>query len=62
MLSDVIRVKTSRTFPSLCRANMETAIANLKTMTWVQTIDYHDKYQNCGGDPVTAEVTNAMGQ
>jgi len=62
MLCDVGRVKTSRTFPSLCRANMETAIANLKTTTKVQTIDYHGKIQDFGGDPVRAGVTNDKGE
>ena len=62
MLTDVGKVKTSRTFPSLCRANMETAIANLRTITRVQTIDYHGKIQDFGGDPVTAEVTDDKGE
>jgi len=62
MLTDVGKVKTSRTFPSLCRANMETAIANLKTKTFVQTIDYHGKIQDFGGDPVTATVTDGKGE
>jgi tripartite motif-containing protein 2/3 len=62
MLTDVGKVKTSRTFPSLCRANMDTAIANLKTKTYVQTIDYHGKIQDCGGDPVTATVMDDKGE
>merc|ERR1712123_479975 len=62
MLTDVGKVKTSRTFPSLCRANMEAAIANLKTTTRVQTIDYHGKIQDFGGDPITATVTDEKGQ
>jgi len=62
MLTHVGKVKTSRTFPSLCRANMETAIANLKTKTFVQTIDYHGKIQDFGGDPVTATVTDGKGE
>ena len=49
LLSDVGRIKTSQTFPSLCRANMDTAIKNLKTTTKLQTIDYHGKMQVMGG-------------
>lgn len=62
LLSDVGRIKTSQTFPSLCRANMDTAIKNLKTTTKLQTIDYHGKMQVMGGDPVTAEVANENGE
>lgn len=62
LLTDVGKVKTSRTFPSLCRASMDTAIANLKNTTRVQTIDYHGKIQDVGGDPVTAKVTDEKGE
>jgi hypothetical protein len=44
-LKDVGRVKTSKTFPSLCRATMETAISHLETVARLQTIDYHGKMQ-----------------
>ena len=45
MLADVGRIKTSKTFPSLCRATMETSISHLETTARVQTIDYHGKIQ-----------------
>ena len=45
MLSDVGRIKTSKTFPSLCRASMETSISHLETTAKVQTIDYNGQIQ-----------------
>ena len=57
LLGDVGEVKTSRTFPSLCRVAMETAVRDLRTVARVQTIDYHGVAQAQGGDPVTATVT-----
>jgi len=61
MLSDVGRIKTSKTFPSLCRASMETSISHLETTAKVQTIDYNGQIQEFGGDPVSAEVVNDKG-
>ena len=62
LLEDVGEVKTSRTFPGLCRVGMDTAIQHLKTVARVQTIDYHGVVQDQGGDPVTATVTGEGGQ
>ena len=61
MLKNVGSVKTSKTFPSLCRATMETSIANLETTAKIQTIDYNGKMQDHGGDPITAEVIDEKG-
>jgi len=61
LLTDVGKIKTSKTFPSLCRVTMETSIANLETTAKVQTIDYHGQIQEFGGDPVSAEVVNDKG-
>ena len=47
-------IKTSKTFPSLCRVTMDTAIANLETIARLQTINYDGEVQSSGGDPVTA--------
>jgi hypothetical protein len=47
LLTDVGKIKTSKTFPSLCRVTMETSIANLETTAKVQTIDYHGQIQVC---------------
>lgn len=47
-------IKTSKTFPSLCRVTMETAIANLEMMARLTTINYNGEVQSQGGDPVTA--------
>jgi hypothetical protein len=51
-------IKTSKTFPSLCRATMDTAIANLETVARITTIDYNGSVQESGGDPVTAEIVD----
>ena len=48
------QIKTSKTFPSLCRVAMDTAIANLETVARLTTINYEGEVQNMGGDPVTA--------
>jgi len=61
MLADVGQIKTSKTFPSLCRANMETAVAHLETRARIQTIDYNGRIQEAGGDPVSVEVLNDKG-
>ena len=45
MLADVGQIKTSKTFPSLCRVTMETSISNLESTARLQTIDYHGKIQ-----------------
>ena len=62
ILKNVGTVKTSKTFPSLCRASLETVICNLETVARVQTIDYNGQLQEHGGDPVTAEVLDEHGQ
>ena len=61
ILKNVGSVKTSKTFPSLCRANLETVICNLERTARVQTIDYNGHVQELGGDPVTAEVLDESG-
>lgn len=61
MLKNVGSVKTSKTFPSLCRATMETSISNLETTARIQTIDYNGKMQDHGGDPITGEVIDEKG-
>ena len=55
-------IKTSKTFPPLCRASMETAIAHLETTAKITTIDYHGVPQDAGGDPVVAEVVDSAGE
>ena len=42
ILNNVGSVKTSKTFPSLCRATLETVICNLESVARVQTIDYNN--------------------
>jgi hypothetical protein len=62
MLKKVGTIKTSKTFPSLCRATMDTAIANLETIARITTIDYNGSVQESGGDPVTAEIVDDKGK
>lgn len=53
--------QTSNTFPSVCRATLETAICNLETVAVVQTFDFHGNMQDTGGDPISAEVITDKG-
>ena len=62
VLKTVGVIKTSKTFPSLCRAILETVICNLKSQARVQTIDYHGQPQELGGDPITALLTDQQEQ
>ena len=55
-LSNIGKIKTSKTFPSLCRCSMETVVAHLEMTAKITTIDYNGVRQDQGGDPVTAEV------
>eukprot|EP00095_Tigriopus_kingsejongensis_P011158 maker-scaffold259_size234575-snap-gene-1.18 protein:Tk11158 transcript:maker-scaffold259_size234575-snap-gene-1.18-mRNA-1 annotation:"tripartite motif-containing protein 3" len=61
-LDSLGKIKTSKTFPSLCRATMETAIAHLEMRARVTNIDYNGAMQQHGGDPVVAEVVDAQGE
>ena len=61
ILRSMGQIKTSKTFPSLCRATMETAIANLEMVARITTIDYNGVVQVRGGDPVNAEIVDDAG-
>ena len=54
--------QTSKTFPSLCRATLETTIAHLEAVARVTTIDYNGIFQDRGGDPVSAELRDDVGE
>jgi len=58
---NVGNIRTSKTFPSLCRVSLESAISNLKCEAKVQTIDYHGQHQEEGGDPIGAKVLDSEG-
>merc|ERR1719220_1295444 len=62
VLHHVGTIKTSKTFPSLCRATLETIICGLECFARLQTIDYNGEAQEMGGDPVTAALTDEDGQ
>ncbi|XP_021918620.1 tripartite motif-containing protein 3-like isoform X4 [Zootermopsis nevadensis] len=56
-LSQLGRVRTSTTFPSLCTAQLNgPVIAQLETTAFLHTVDYHGDPRTSGGDPVTVEV------
>ena len=55
-------MQTSKTFPSLCRATLETTIAHLEAVARVTTIDYNGIFQDRGGDPVSAELMDDVGE
>ena len=40
------QIKTSKTFPSLCRVTMDTAIANLEMVARLNTINYEGELQS----------------
>ena len=61
ILRSMGQIKTSKTFPSLCRATMNTAIANLEMVARITTIDYNGQVQVRGGDPVNAEIVDDTG-
>ena len=61
-LRDVGTIKTSKTFPSLCRAALDTVICSLESVARVQTTDYNGEAQEHGGDPITALVTDQEGR
>ena len=61
ILRSMGQIKTSKTFPSLCRASMDTAIANLEMVARITTIDYNGQVQVRGGDPVNAEIVDDAG-
>ena len=61
ILRSMGQIKTSKTFPSLCRASMDTAIANLEMIARITTIDYNGVVQDRGGDPVNAEIVDDEG-
>jgi len=62
LLRNVGSVKTSKTFPSLCRASLETAIQHLETVARIQTIDYNGLSPEHGGDPIVVEVRDEAGR
>lgn len=49
-------VRSSKTFPPLCEANIGKCVAKLRTSANIITYDYAGSRQRFGGDPVTAEL------
>ena len=61
LLGEVGEVKTSRTFPGLCRVVVGTVVRHLRTVARVQALDHQGQHQTEGGDPVTASLTSEVG-
>uniref|UniRef100_T1IJA1 RING-type domain-containing protein n=1 Tax=Strigamia maritima TaxID=126957 RepID=T1IJA1_STRMM len=60
-LSQIGRVRISKTFPALCTAQVHSATMHLQTKTVVTTVDYHGHTRTDGGDPVVAELRQESG-
>ncbi|XP_013773514.1 tripartite motif-containing protein 2-like isoform X1 [Limulus polyphemus] len=50
------RVRTSKTFPTLCTADVHDTSAHLHSCSLLRTVDYHGSLQTVGGDPVAVEL------
>ncbi|XP_013786616.2 tripartite motif-containing protein 2-like [Limulus polyphemus] len=50
------RIKTSKTFPALCSADVKNTSAHLLSCSLLQTVDYHGSLQSAGGDPVVIQL------
>ena len=61
LLRQLGSVRTSSTFPGLCRAWVETAIVHLETVARVETRDHTGQPVTQGGDPMTVELASHTG-
>lgn len=61
LLRQLGSVRTSSTFPGLCRAWVETAIVHLETVARVEARDHTDQPVTQGGDPMTVELATHTG-
>ncbi|XP_065155835.1 tripartite motif-containing protein 2-like isoform X4 [Atheta coriaria] len=61
-LSKLGKVRTSTTFPSLCKAHVEDeTIVGIENHITLTTVDYHGDVRQTGGDPVEAKVEHEDG-
>ncbi|XP_076318449.1 tripartite motif-containing protein 2-like isoform X3 [Tachypleus tridentatus] len=56
------RVRTSKTFPALCTADVCDTSAHLESFSLLRTVDYHGSLQSAGGDPVVIELRYENGE
>ena len=56
------RIRISKTFPALCKANLEKSVTHLKTTISINTVDYHGNPRTSGCDPVTVELRDDRGE
>ena len=55
------RIRISKTFPALCKANLEKSVTHLKTTISITTVDYHGNPRTSGCDPVSVELRDDRG-
>ena len=58
VLENFGHVRISKTFPALCKANLDKSVTHLTTRISIKTVDYHGAPRNSGGDPITVELKN----
>ena len=61
-LNSVGRVRVSSTYPPLCAAKIEPAVANLQCAIHIETVDYNGKLRVDGGDPFTVNIWDPYGK
>ena len=61
-LTSVGRIRVSSTYPPLCRAKIEPAVANLQCAIHIETVDYNGNIRIDGGDPLTVNIWDSYGK
>ncbi|CAF2500017.1 unnamed protein product [Rotaria sp. Silwood2] len=61
-LNSVGRIRVSSTYPPLCRAKIEPAVANLQCAIHIETVDYNGNVRIDGGDPLTVNIYDPYGK
>ncbi|CAF0745493.1 unnamed protein product [Adineta steineri] len=61
-LNSVGRIRVSSTYPPLCRAKIEPAVANLQCAIHIETVDYNGNVRIDGGDPLTVNIWDPYGK
>ncbi|CAF0763110.1 unnamed protein product [Rotaria sordida] len=61
-LNSVGRIRVSATYPPLCTAKIEPAVANLQCAIHIETVDYNGNVRVDGGDPLTVNIYDPYGK
>ncbi|CAF0889158.1 unnamed protein product [Rotaria sp. Silwood1] len=61
-LNSVGRIRVSSTYPPLCRAKIESPVANLQCAIHIETVDYNGNVRVDGGDPLTVNIWDSYGK